>query len=75
MWTWFATTLKTYPEIAIFLALALGYFFGNLEFVKRNFELVIIAIILISVLPAVWEALKARREIKAEKAAKLEETL
>jgi len=46
----------------------LGYFFGNLEFVKRNFELVIIAIILISVLPAVWEALKARREMKMEKA-------
>jgi membrane-associated protein len=46
----------------------LGYFFGNLEFVKRNFELVIIAIILISVLPAVWEGLKARREMKIEKA-------
>lgn len=56
----------------------MGFFFGNLDFVKRNFELVIIAIILISVLPAVWEAVKARREIKAEKAAKasqLEETL
>ena len=55
----------------------LGYFFGNLEFVKKNFELVIIAIILISVVPAVWEALKARREIQEEKAAKgkLEETL
>jgi membrane-associated protein len=46
----------------------LGYFFGNLDFVKRNFELVIIAIILISVLPAVWEGLKARREMKIEKA-------
>ena len=29
---WFATTLKTYPEIAIFLALALGYFFGKFTF-------------------------------------------
>lgn len=46
----------------------LGYFFGNLEFVRRNFELVIIAIILISVVPAVWEAWKARREMKLEKA-------
>ena len=46
----------------------LGYFFGNLDFVKRNFELVIIAIILISVLPAVYEAMKARREMKIEKA-------
>ena len=26
---WFSTTLKTYPEIAIFLTLALGYFFGK----------------------------------------------
>jgi len=39
-----------------------GYFFGAIPFVKDNFELVIIAIILISVLPAVWEAWKARRE-------------
>jgi membrane-associated protein len=45
----------------------LGFFFGNLEFVQKNFELVIFAIIFISFVPAVWEALKARREIKAEK--------
>jgi membrane-associated protein len=45
-----------------------GYFFGNIPFVKHNFELVIIAIILISLIPAVWEAVKARREMKAEKA-------
>src|SRR5690242_21436420 len=32
MWTWFATTVKTYPEIAIFLTLALGYFFGKFTF-------------------------------------------
>lgn len=46
----------------------LGYFFGTLPFVQKNFELVIIAIILISVVPAVWEAWKARREMKIEKA-------
>jgi membrane-associated protein len=46
----------------------LGYFFGNIPFVKQNFEVVIIAIILLSVIPAVWEALKARREINMEKA-------
>lgn len=45
----------------------LGYFFGNLEFVKKNFELVIIAIILISVMPMFYEWWKARREAKAEK--------
>lgn len=37
-----------------------GYYFGNLPFVKENFELVVIVIILISVLPAVWEMFKAR---------------
>ncbi len=44
-----------------------GFFFGNIPFVQKNFEFVIIAIILISVLPAVWEALKARREVKQVK--------
>jgi membrane-associated protein len=37
-----------------------GHFFGNLEIVKNNFSLVVIAIIVISVLPAVYEAIKAR---------------
>ena len=46
----------------------LGYFFGNLDFVKKNFEFVILAIILISVVPMVVEWLKARREGKMEKA-------
>jgi len=42
----------------------LGYFFGNLEFVKNNFEFVIVAIILISVVPMFVEWWKARRESK-----------
>src|SRR3954468_11233157 len=29
---WFFTTLQTYPEIAIFLTLALGYYFGKFTF-------------------------------------------
>src|SRR5881275_3074907 len=29
---WFFTTLRTYPEIAIFLALAFGYYFGKFTF-------------------------------------------
>ena len=41
-----------------------GYFFGNIPFVKNNFEIVIIAIILISILPMILEAIKARREKK-----------
>jgi membrane-associated protein len=42
----------------------LGYFFGNIPFVQNNFELVIIAIILISLVPALVEGLKARRASK-----------
>jgi putative transport protein len=30
--TWFAATLRQYPEIAIFLALAIGYYFGKFTF-------------------------------------------
>jgi membrane-associated protein len=48
----------------------LGFFFGNIPFVKANFEIVILVIILFSIVPAVWEALKARREMKAERASK-----
>jgi membrane-associated protein len=38
-----------------------GYFFGNITVVRENFTLVILAIIAISVLPIVVEALRARR--------------
>jgi len=41
-----------------------GYFFGNIPFMKENFEYVIIAIILLSLLPMMYEAWKARREEK-----------
>jgi membrane-associated protein len=40
----------------------LGFFFGNIPFVKANFEFVIVAIILISVVPMFVEWWKARRE-------------
>lgn len=43
-----------------------GYLFGNIPFMRDNFEYVIIVIILISVLPMVFEWLKAKREAKAE---------
>lgn len=38
-----------------------GYFFGNLPIVKRNFTLVIFAIIFISIMPGVIEFLRHRR--------------
>lgn len=48
--------------VSIFLFL--GYFFGNLPFVQDNFSLVVIAIILISVLPMVYEFVKDRRQAR-----------
>jgi len=41
-----------------------GYFFGNLPLVKQNFSLVVIAIVFISLLPAVIEYLRHRAEAK-----------
>jgi len=42
-----------------------GYFFGEIPVVKRNFTLVIFAIIFISVLPAIFEFWRARRSARA----------
>ncbi len=41
-----------------------GYFFGELPFVKNNFSVVVLAIILISVLPGVIEFLRERKRSK-----------
>ncbi len=38
----------------------IGYFFGNIPVVKRNFTLIIVAIVIISVLPAVLEFVRQR---------------
>ena len=32
MFDWFATTLRQYPEIAVFLSLAFGYYFGSFTY-------------------------------------------
>jgi len=37
-----------------------GYFFGNIEWVQKNFTLVIYGIILVSVLPPLWSFLKGK---------------
>lgn len=46
-----------------------GYFFGTLPFVQHNFELIVIAIVLVSAVPAVVEYIKARNEKPAAPAA------
>jgi membrane-associated protein len=39
-----------------------GYFFGNVPFVKNNFSVVVIAIVLISVIPVVVEYVRSRKK-------------
>jgi membrane-associated protein len=48
--------------VGIFLCA--GYFFGNIPFVQNNFELVIVAILVLSVVPMIYEWFKARQENK-----------
>jgi membrane-associated protein len=42
----------------VFLFILAGYYFGNIPYVKKNFTLVIVSIIIISLLPPVIAALK-----------------
>ena len=44
------------------LILPAGWFLGQLPFVKKRFEVIVLGIIFVSVLPVVWEAWKARRQ-------------
>jgi membrane-associated protein len=46
-----------------------GYQFGNIPAVKRNFQYVILAIIVLSVLPVVWEFIRVRRAASPDGAA------
>lgn len=43
-----------------------GFFFGNIPIVRQNFEIVILVIIFISILPMIIEWWRARREAKTE---------
>ncbi|HEX2731668.1 MAG TPA: DedA family protein [Polyangiaceae bacterium] len=42
-----------------------GYFFADVEIVKKNFGLVVIAIIVLSILPAIVEVVRARSSARA----------
>ena len=46
------------------ICVAAGYLFGNLEIVKKNFSLVILAIIFVSVLPIIFEFVRNRLAAK-----------
>lgn len=43
-----------------------GYFFGNIPFIKKNFSLVVFAIIFISLLPGVWEFYRHKKASAAK---------
>jgi membrane-associated protein len=49
----------------IYLFTYSGYFFGTLPLVQKNFKLVIVAIVVLSLVPIVVEFVRARREAKA----------
>lgn len=44
------------------LFITVGYLFGNIEFVKKNFSLVVIAIILISLTPLLVGIIKSKKK-------------
>lgn len=41
-----------------------GYIFGGLEVVQKNMKIVVLGIIVVSVLPIVWEVIKAKLEAR-----------
>lgn len=45
-----------------FLLCGAGFFFGNLPFVEKNFSLVVLAVILISILPIFYEVYISKKE-------------
>ncbi len=49
-----------------------GYFFGNIPFIRQHFSLVVLAIVFISIVPMIVEAVKAQREGKQPKASATE---
>lgn len=53
----------------VFICATAGFFFGNIPWVKEHFEIIVLAVIGISVAPAVIAWMQARAEAKREAAA------
>ena len=58
----------------VVICVGAGYFLGSIPFVKKNFEAVIVLIIIVSVLPMLYEFWQARRAEKRGKSGLLEAT-
>jgi membrane protein DedA with SNARE-associated domain len=58
----------------VVICVVAGYFLGSIPFVKKNFEVVIIMIVVISVLPMAFEFWQARRTAKRGGSALVEAT-
>ncbi len=43
-----------------------GYFFGNIPFIKQNFSIVILVIVLISIIPIVFEVVKHKQSLRVK---------
>lgn len=56
----------------VVICVGAGYLFGGFEFVKKNFELVILAIIFVSILPAVIEIARAKWAARRAAGARLQ---
>ena len=50
----------------VVIAALAGYFFGNIPFVKENFSLVIFGVVIISILPILFEVIKHRLNSKSD---------
>lgn len=61
----FATFIVIGASLWVSVCVFSGYFFGNLPFVRDNFGLVIVVIILISILPAIIEIIRHKRQKQA----------
>jgi membrane-associated protein len=48
----------------VLICVLAGFYFGRFAFVQKHFELVIVAIIIISLIPMAWEIWQARRAAK-----------
>lgn len=48
------------------LLLFVGYFFGNLPFISKNFTIIIYLIIIVSVIPAIFEFIRQKYFVKTE---------